>query len=120
MMVGLLLAAAQIQRFATQVVTKCTQTYSLDKNIVSYLLSGELWTRAHFNLLRVKPALTLICREHGKDNAPAYDSELEISIAAYEWSLLHANQVKLVMPPTVTLELARAPQVSTFTLCIYD
>lgn len=87
-------------------------TYSLDTNIVSYLLNGELWERAPYNLLRSKPALTLIVGEHGMEKAPDHDTELSKSITAYKWSLLHTKNVRLVVPPTVTLELASARQVS--------
>ena len=62
--------------------------------------------------LQPKPALTLVMQEHLKEKAPDHDTELKKSITAYKWSLLHANNAGLVVPPTVTLELASARQES--------
>lgn len=107
-----LLAAAQIWHFSTKYTMP---TYSLDTSIASYLLNGELWKRTHLSLLQEKLTIYL---KHGKDDAPAHESKLEKSKKAYEWSSLHSHHVHLVMPPTVTLELARAPQVSIM-LCVY-
>ena len=88
-------------------------TYSLDTSVVSYFLNGELWKRAPFNLLHFKPGLAYLCSIHGMERAPAYNTELKKSVTAYEWSCLHHNEVQLVASPTVGLEIARAPQVST-------
>ena len=93
--------------------TAPTCTYSLDTNVLSYLLNGELWRRAPFNLMRVKPALAHLCTKYGMEAAAEHDGELEKSIKSFEWSCLHQNKVQLVVPPTVTLEIARAPQVSS-------
>jgi hypothetical protein len=102
-----LLAAAQVRCFSTRL------TYSLDTAIASYLLNGELWKRKDFNLPWVN---------RGKKNAPANDSELNKALKAYKWSSFHTHHgnpccIRLVVPPTATLELARAPQVSTVALC---
>ena len=94
-----------------EAVTGTVPTYSLETNVVSYLLNGEMWKRAPFNLLRVKPGLAHLCSKYGIE--VDHDSELEKSIKAFEWSFLHKKQVQLVVPPKVTLEIARVPQVSS-------
>ena len=51
-------------------------------------------------------------RQPGAEKASDHDTESEKPITAYKWSLLHTNNVRLVMPPTVTLELASARHIS--------
>ena len=102
-----------LRRFGAAAVSLPKPTYSLDTSVVSYLLNGELWKRAPYNLLDFKPGLSYLCAVHGIERAPAYNTELKKSVTAYEWSCLHQKEVQLVASPTVGLELARAPQVST-------
>ena len=44
-----------LRRFGAAAVSLPKPTYSLDTSVVSYLLNGELWKRAPYNLFDYKP-----------------------------------------------------------------
>ena len=57
--------------------------YSLDTNVVSLILNGELWDRSPYDLIRARSYLTWVCKYHTLEQAPDIDPELLWYIKAW-------------------------------------
>ena len=91
------------------------ESFLLDTCVTSLILNGELWDRSPATLMGCRPdvyAAWRFAKEETKD-AQKHHTELQKSIAAYEWAKdrVKRGSPHLYLSPTIQEELVHAEQV---------
>ena len=95
--------------------------YVLDTSVASLILDGELWTREPGVLVGYKKDLqTSLFHTEKKKTLTDLQQEsmyLQRAVNAHAWakSVIGTGRTKLLLTPTVQVELALAPQVRAST-----
>ena len=76
--------------FIQCIILQCSNDHLQIVKILQVLsLNGELWP---YNMNR-------ICQKYGLDDVPMHDSEINRSVKAYEWSVIHSKDICMLAPP---------------------
>ena len=88
--------------------------YFLDTSVAGLILDGELWTRSPEKLPRYYPELSWACSSIEEMGVHPTVNRIRL---AYEWSQeFKQSGGRLMITPSVKLELLSAPQVSSYSI----